>query len=249
MDKKELERVKVVELYKKYNLTDNDVFKHANYLIITRSGIEKIQAIAKITIDFEMTAINLDGTYACVKATATKGKEVLQSYGSAKRGGKDFIDVEGQTKKKFIEYGNTETWYIAEMAEKRAKSRVVLQMEGLYKEGIFGEDEADDFKDKKVSTGVASEPAKVEVPKKKESPKKEEATEEVIVVDFEKQDAKIVQNSKDAHTPEEAIETLEKSNSIGDLVLAWDLCRSWGFGSHPTVASKKDELKTKLSEK
>ena len=30
MDKKELERVKVVELYKKYNLTDNDVFKHAN---------------------------------------------------------------------------------------------------------------------------------------------------------------------------------------------------------------------------
>ena len=32
------------------------------------------------------------------------------------------------------------------MAEKRALSRVVLKAAGLYSEGIFGEDEAEDFK-------------------------------------------------------------------------------------------------------
>ena len=32
------------EKYIKYNLTKDDVFKHQHYIIITRSGIEKIQA-------------------------------------------------------------------------------------------------------------------------------------------------------------------------------------------------------------
>ena len=31
------------------------------------------------------------------------------------------------------------------MAEKRAKSRIVLMLAGFYEHGIFGEDEADDF--------------------------------------------------------------------------------------------------------
>ena len=37
-------REKIAELYKKYNLTAEDVYKHKHYLIITRSGIEKIMA-------------------------------------------------------------------------------------------------------------------------------------------------------------------------------------------------------------
>ena len=40
------------ERYLKYNLTKDDVFKHQHYIIITRSGIDKIQALEKIHIDY-----------------------------------------------------------------------------------------------------------------------------------------------------------------------------------------------------
>ena len=42
--------------------------------------------------------------------------------------------------------GNTNTWYVAEMAEKRAFSRIVLKLTGFYSLGVFGEDESEDFK-------------------------------------------------------------------------------------------------------
>ena len=45
---------KLKEKYIKYELTKDDVFKHQHYIIITRSGIEKIQAIENITIYFEV---------------------------------------------------------------------------------------------------------------------------------------------------------------------------------------------------
>lgn len=40
-----MERDILVELYKKYNLEKTDVFKHKNFTIVTRSGIEKIAAV------------------------------------------------------------------------------------------------------------------------------------------------------------------------------------------------------------
>ena len=42
--------------------------------------------------------------------------------------------------------GNCSSWYVAEMAEKRAMSRAVLKLTGFYELGIFGEDESDSFK-------------------------------------------------------------------------------------------------------
>ena len=48
-----MERDKIAVLYKKYELTENDVFKHKHYLIITRQGIDKIQAKEKIFIEYE----------------------------------------------------------------------------------------------------------------------------------------------------------------------------------------------------
>ncbi len=36
------------EKYIRYNLTKDDVFKHQHYIILTRSGIDKIQAIEAI---------------------------------------------------------------------------------------------------------------------------------------------------------------------------------------------------------
>ena len=51
---------KLIELYKKYGLTKDDVFKHQHYLIITRSGIEKIQAVAKIKVNFDVIKCEKD---------------------------------------------------------------------------------------------------------------------------------------------------------------------------------------------
>ena len=120
------------EKYIKYNLTKDDVFKHqgGHYIIITRSGIEKIQAIEKITIYFEV--VKSEPNFAGVKATATKEGCTIETFGSALKG--DFKN------------GNCNTWYVLEMAEKRAMSRAVLKLTGFYELGVFAEDEAEDFK-------------------------------------------------------------------------------------------------------
>ena len=127
--------------YEKYNLTRDDVFKHQHYIIITRSGIEKIQAIENISIHYDI--VTCETNFAAVKAIASiligandfeDAREITtQTFGSALKGN-SFKD------------GNTNTWYVLEMAEKRAMSRAVLKLTGFYKLGVFGEDEAEDFK-------------------------------------------------------------------------------------------------------
>ena len=124
---------KIKEKYHHYGLEKEDVFKHQHYLIITRSGIEKIQAIENIVINYDV--INCEANFCVVKATANKGDASIQTFGSA---------LKGETFKD----GNTNTWYVMEMAEKRAKSRAILQLTGMYSLGIFGEDESEDFKRK-----------------------------------------------------------------------------------------------------
>ena len=121
---------KIKEKYHHYGLEKEDVFKHQHYVIITRSGIDKIQAIENITIDYEV--INCERDFCVVKANALKGDTSIQTFGSALKGG--FKD------------GNCNTWYVMEMAEKRAMSRAVLKLTGFYELGVFGEDESEDFK-------------------------------------------------------------------------------------------------------
>jgi len=119
------------EKYVKYNLTKDDVFKHQHYIIITRSGIEKIQALESIHINYDV--IKCEPNFASVKATAIKEHNTIQTFGSALKGN-SFKD------------GNTNTWYVLEMAEKRAMSRAVLKLTGFYELGVFGEDESEEFK-------------------------------------------------------------------------------------------------------
>ena len=121
------------EKYIKYELTKEDVFKHQHYIIITRSGIEKIQAIENIRIFYDV--IKCEPNFAGVKARAIKDELSIETFGSA---------LKGETYKD----GNTNTWYCLEMAEKRAMSRAVLKLTGFYELGVFGEDEAEDFKKK-----------------------------------------------------------------------------------------------------
>jgi len=122
---------KLKEKYIKYELTKDDVFKHQHYVIITRSGIEKIQALENIHINYDV--IKCEPNFASVKATAIKEENTIQTFGSALKGN-NFKD------------GNTNTWYVLEMAEKRAMSRAVLKLTGFYELGVFGEDESEDFK-------------------------------------------------------------------------------------------------------
>lgn len=128
-----MNREKLAELYKKYELTKDDVFKHQHYIIITRKGIDKIQAIERLNINYDV--INCEPKYCVVKAYASKGEAKIETFGSALKG----------TNHKD---GNCNTWYVMEMAEKRAMSRAVLKLTGFYELGVFGEDESEDFKRK-----------------------------------------------------------------------------------------------------
>ena len=128
-----MDRNKLVELYKRYDLQSSDVFKHQNFVIITRSGIEKIQAVEQISINYEV--IRCEPNFSVFKAIAVKEDKEIQTFGSA---------LKGDTFKD----GNCNSWYVAEMAEKRAMSRAVLKLTGFYELGVFGEDESDSFKKK-----------------------------------------------------------------------------------------------------
>ena len=124
---------KIKEMYHNYGLTPDDVFKHQHYVILTRSAIEKIQALESIDVRFEV--VKCDTNFAAVKAIATKNDKTIETYGSALKGN-TFKD------------GNTNSWYTLEMAEKRAFARATLKILGLYEIGIKSEDEAEDFKRK-----------------------------------------------------------------------------------------------------
>jgi|TARA_B110000238_G_C16131189_1_gene441505 hypothetical protein len=128
-------RDKIIQLYKAYELTPEDVYKHQHYTIITRSGIEKIEALENIKINYEV--IKSEANFASVKASAQLKDKSIQTFGSALKG--DY------------KTGNCNTWYVLEMAEKRALSRAILKLTGFYQLGVFGEDESEDFKIKKVA--------------------------------------------------------------------------------------------------
>ena len=112
-------------LYQECNLTKEDVHKHQFYTIITRTGIEKIMFAKGIKIKYQEVTVTQD--YCAVKAVATLNDEVIETYGSA--------SVETSHNK-----------YYLEMAEKRAMSRAILKLTKGYSLGVYGEDEADDFK-------------------------------------------------------------------------------------------------------
>jgi hypothetical protein len=156
------ERLK--ELYLKYGLSKDDVFKHQHYIIITRSGVDKIQASEKITITYDV--IECQTNFCVVKAKAEAGGNMIETFGSALvtttdqeiikkkifEKNKDGTNIELLVDDiKSTRKGNCNTWYVMEMAEKRAMSRACLKLTGFYELGVFGEDESEDFKRKGAS--------------------------------------------------------------------------------------------------
>ena len=79
--------------------------------------------------------IRCEPNFSVFKAIATKDNKTIETFGSALKG-------EG------YKDGNTNSWYVAEMSEKRAMSRAVLKLTGFYELGVFGEDESESFKKK-----------------------------------------------------------------------------------------------------
>ena len=130
MDKKNNNREQLKEMYFKYDLTPEDVFSHKNYVILTRSGIEKIMAKSQIIVTYQILKSERD--FASVLATSHFGNKTLETTGSALRGA-SYKD------------GNTLSHYVLEMAEKRSMARAVLKILNLYEIGVKSEDEADDF--------------------------------------------------------------------------------------------------------
>jgi hypothetical protein len=126
MDKNEM----LKKLFLENGLEKEDVFKKEfkdgkSYVIITRTGIEKIQYKKGYDVKYELNHYQ-PNTFV-VKATISHNGKQIETYGEASP-------------------SNCTTAYLVAMAEKRALSRSVLKMAGLYELGVFGEDEAEDFK-------------------------------------------------------------------------------------------------------
>jgi hypothetical protein len=136
-----MDREKLKELYQYYSLQPSDIFTKnvggKSFTIIKRQGIEKIQSKESINISYDV--IKCETNFAVIKANAyvsDKPNDHIETFGSALKGS-GYND------------GNCMSWYVAEMAEKRALSRAVLKLTGFYELGVMGEDESDDFKETK----------------------------------------------------------------------------------------------------
>lgn len=137
----ETNKQKLNRLYQEYNLSSDDVFKHKlGFSIITRTGIEKIQAGIGLKVSYELERMSDDHKFVVIKATGVFNDTFVQSYGEATP-------------------ENNRMSYPVAMAEKRALSRVVLKAAGFYALGVYGEDEADDFKDRRGSKPAIEAPA------------------------------------------------------------------------------------------
>lgn len=163
------------DLFKNYNLVydkdnpkDSDVFKTRNFTIITRGGIQKIQAALDIKSKYDVVFVDpfsiiIKGKFSYFRsqgdlveaetfgeASVDRKQVVLETISSKRQLPDGTIEEKSQTEavEIVLNKGNVQQSpaYIAAMAEKRALSRGVLQLAGLYEHGVFGEDEADAFK-------------------------------------------------------------------------------------------------------
>lgn len=145
-------------LYEKFELTPEDVFtkevgNRVHYRIITRRGIDKIQAKSDAKLDWHVTYESDD----CVRIDITATKEGVIPFHT--NGEADRHNVKQQPA------------YLAAMALARAKSRAILGIEDFYKHGFMGVDEADEFKEivnkggSKKEASIKTGPSLSEIPK------------------------------------------------------------------------------------
>jgi hypothetical protein len=128
---KETKKDALRRLFTANGLVEEDVYKDKRgFVIITRSGIDKIVSKQNISVAYE--PVVMEKEWVVMRATASmkighKEKDVrnMMSFGEA-----SMDNLMGGGKK-----------FPVAMAEKRAMSRVVLKIAGFYEQGVFGQDE------------------------------------------------------------------------------------------------------------
>ena len=128
---KETKKETLRRLFTENNLVEEDVYKDKRgFVIITRTGIDKIVSKQNIQVAYEPVIMQTD--WVVIKAVAsmkTGSRETdvrnMMSFGEASDD-----NLMGGGKK-----------FPVAMAEKRAMSRVVLKIAGFYEQGVFGQDE------------------------------------------------------------------------------------------------------------
>jgi hypothetical protein len=127
------QKERLQSLAKDNGLNKDHFFKSPQgFVIITRQGIERIQAHKGIRVTYEVISLSDDLKHVVIKATGEMAR-------------KDGLPVTMET---FGESApdNTRQKYPVAMAEKRALARCILKISGMYELGVFSEDESDDFK-------------------------------------------------------------------------------------------------------
>jgi hypothetical protein len=116
---KETRKDALRRLFKDNNLVEEDVYKDKRgFVIITRTGIDKIVSKKNISVVYEPVVMQKD--WVVMRATASMQLGHNPKNTNLMGGGKKFPVA---------------------MAEKRAMSRVVLKIAGFYEQGVFGQDE------------------------------------------------------------------------------------------------------------
>jgi hypothetical protein len=125
------ERARLRSLFDENGLTPDDIFQHNHFTVITRAGIEKIQAKRGIEIEYQVESLQPE--FIVIKAVG-----VMEEDRGPKKGTRTHrVETYGEASKQ-----NNRTSYPVAMAEKRALSRCVLKLCGLYSEtNVIGEDE------------------------------------------------------------------------------------------------------------
>jgi hypothetical protein len=123
--KKETRKDALARLFTTNGLVKEDVYKDKRgFVIITRTGIDKIISNRGIQLQYEPIVMERDWVVLRCTAQMVKNKDigqtVVESFGEASK--ENTMGLAGK--------------FPVAMAEKRAKSRAVLMLTGFYEQGI-----------------------------------------------------------------------------------------------------------------
>ena len=122
--KKETRKEALRRLFETNGLVQEDVYKDKRgFVIITRTGIDKIVSNRGIDLSYEPIVMEKD--WVELRCIAKMSETKVESFGECSQ--ENTMGLAGK--------------YPVAMAEKRAKSRAVLMMTGFYEQGIYGQDE------------------------------------------------------------------------------------------------------------
>ena len=131
--KTETKKETLRRLFTENGLVQEDVYKDKRgFVIITRTGIDKIISNRNINVAYEPIVMEKDWVVMRCIAEMIKGKQIGQTR----------VESFGESSKENT-MGMAGKFPVA-MAEKRAKSRAVLMLTGFYEQGVYGQDEMAD---------------------------------------------------------------------------------------------------------